>query len=360
MARPRARYAKPWEQLAIGSYLLALMAALIVLILMVWPRETPLDEDELLTREEMQAAVGEAVRQELGKGLAELVRQPSSESPEGEGEDAEGEEPPPTPSAIDGPPEDGEPAPSGGQEGELPGVQDEEAPVDTSSFADLNSEVRLLAIALLFGALGSWLHASASFVSFVGARRFKMSWTWWYVVRPFIGAGLGLLFYMVLRAGLVTTEAAPQSISQFGVAALAGLAGLSTEQATKKLREVFDAMFKTDREKEEDPLYEAGPPVIASIEPNQVTAGQTGVTVTIRGESFRDRKTEVFVDGAAVAADVESAEELSFTLPDETTRQPGKVKIEVKNPAPNPGDAAGEIEVVAKPGTAAPPPPEGS
>lgn len=344
-SRPRARYASSKEQLAIGLYLLVLVLILIVLILMVWPRKTPLDEKQAApSPEEIGRAAADEFGDQLLKLLADRLARTSEEASETDSDD--GGPSPGTPGGSDEP--DGPPSANGGSgtTGSPARTPNTDSREDLSAFADLNNEVRLLVIALLFGALGSWLHASASFVSFVGARRFKMSWTWWYIVRPFIGGGLGLLFYMVLRAGLVTTEAAPQSISQFGVAALAGLAGLSTEQATKKLREVFDAMFKTDRAKERDPLYEPGPPVIESIEPKEVKVGDKDEEVTIRGERFRERQTEVFIDGVAVATDVESEEQLTFTLPKEKRRQPGKVKIEVKNPAPNPGDAAGEIEVV--------------
>jgi hypothetical protein len=53
---------------------------------------------------------------------------------------------------------------------------------------------------------------------------------------------LGLLFYLIVRAGLVTSSGA-NAVNPFGVAAIAGLAGLFSKQAVDKLREVFEQAF---------------------------------------------------------------------------------------------------------------------
>ena len=45
------------------------------------------------------------------------------------------------------------------------------------------------------GALGSYIHAGTFFVSYVGNRNFVASWTWWYVLRPFIGLALAVIFF---------------------------------------------------------------------------------------------------------------------------------------------------------------------
>ena len=105
-------------------------------------------------------------------------------------------------------------------------------------------DYRLLLIALWFGALGSLLHAGASFASFAGNRQLVASWVPWYIVRPLLGAGLATVFYVVMRAGLATTTGVPlANVSHFTVAAAGALVGLFTQRATLKLREVFDALF---------------------------------------------------------------------------------------------------------------------
>lgn len=107
-------------------------------------------------------------------------------------------------------------------------------------------EVRFLLIAVLSGALGSYVHAATSFVDFLGNRRFVKSWTWWYLLRPFIGVALALLVYFAVRGGLISATTGANALSPFGVAAIAGMAGLFSKQATDKLREVFETLFKTD------------------------------------------------------------------------------------------------------------------
>ena len=110
----------------------------------------------------------------------------------------------------------------------------------------LPDDSRLILIVLLTGALGSYVHSTTSFVSYVGNRRLVFSWAWWYLLRPFMGMALALIFYFVLRGGLLATSAEPSKMSPFGIAAVAGLVGMFSKQATDKLRELFDNLFKTE------------------------------------------------------------------------------------------------------------------
>lgn len=112
----------------------------------------------------------------------------------------------------------------------------------------LASEQRLILLVLLGGALGSYVHAATSFADYVGNRVIILSWAWWYIMRPFIGMMLALIFYVVIRGGLLSTGGNTQSINEFGIIAVAVLAGLFTKQATDKLREVFDTLFRTQQE----------------------------------------------------------------------------------------------------------------
>lgn len=109
----------------------------------------------------------------------------------------------------------------------------------------LNSESRLILLVLTVGALGSYVHTATSFVSYVGNRSFFASWTWWYVLRPFIGMALAIIFYFVIRGGLMGNVASAADISPYGIAAVAGLVGMFSKQATDKLEELFNNLFKT-------------------------------------------------------------------------------------------------------------------
>ncbi|HEY6968828.1 MAG TPA: hypothetical protein VJA94_06480 [Candidatus Angelobacter sp.] len=107
-------------------------------------------------------------------------------------------------------------------------------------------EIRYLLIVVLAGGLGSYVHAATSFADFVGNRRCYASWAWWYVLRPFIGIALALMVYFAVRGGLIGASTGADALSPYGIGAVAGLAGMFSKQATDKLREVFETLFKTD------------------------------------------------------------------------------------------------------------------
>jgi len=109
----------------------------------------------------------------------------------------------------------------------------------------VGTEVRLLLLVIVAAALGSYVHASTSFVSYVGNKSLAMSWAWWYILRPFIGMSLALIFYFVIRGGLLSTGTNADEISFYGIAAVAGLVGMFSKQATDKLEELFNTLFKT-------------------------------------------------------------------------------------------------------------------
>jgi hypothetical protein len=112
-----------------------------------------------------------------------------------------------------------------------------------------NREVRLIIISILFGVIGGTIHGIASLSAFRSTRKLTGEWSMWYVARPFLGAALAVIVYLVFRAGFVT--GGPSNISDFGVAALGALVGLLTEQTTKKLRDVFDKLFGTEKPEKE-------------------------------------------------------------------------------------------------------------
>lgn len=115
-------------------------------------------------------------------------------------------------------------------------------------------ETRFLLIVAVSGALGSYIHLATSFADFLGNKQFVKSWTWWYILRPFIGTVLALVFYFAARGGLLAGTSGAENLSPYGIAALAGLAGMFSKQATDKLREVFENLFKTDKPPRADPL----------------------------------------------------------------------------------------------------------
>ena len=110
---------------------------------------------------------------------------------------------------------------------------------------DVWPEARYLCLVAIVGALGAYIHLATSFTEFLGNRNFYASWKWWYGLRPFIGSALAIMVYFAVRGGLVSGSAGASNLSPYGIGAMAGLAGMFSKQATDKLREVFENLFKT-------------------------------------------------------------------------------------------------------------------
>ena len=106
-----------------------------------------------------------------------------------------------------------------------------------------SEHIRIILIVALAGALGALVHALRSFYWYAGHRTLVRSWLIMYILLPFVGSTLGLLFYLVIRGGFFSTQATSQEASPFGFAALAGLVGLFSEQAVLKLKQVADTLL---------------------------------------------------------------------------------------------------------------------
>jgi hypothetical protein len=203
----------------------------------------------------------------------------------------------------------------------------------------------LLLLVLNASAIGSYIHATTSFADFVGNRRFVTSWTWWYLLRFFIGMALAVLLYFALRGGFFTGTATNATINPYGIAALSGLAGLFHKQATDKLREVFGTLFapaagKADAERADD--LSNPTPKINDVDPKTVTRGRT-VPLVLTGSGFQQSSRIVLaVDGKPVgpprrATFDRDANTLRFTIKDSEVATGDQLSVRVTNPAPGGG-----------------------
>jgi len=107
----------------------------------------------------------------------------------------------------------------------------------------ITPEQQLLLIVALSGALGALVHALRSLYWYVGNRALVRSWAAMYVLLPFIGTTLALIFYLVIRGGFFSPQATVQQTSPFGFAALAGLVGMFSPQAVLKLKDVAETIL---------------------------------------------------------------------------------------------------------------------
>lgn len=132
------------------------------------------------------------------------------------------------------------------------------APSETVSQAedetgtDPSFDLKLFLVICAVGAVGGLLHAINSLTAYVGNGKFVRSWTLWYLFRPVVGALLASIFYVVFRGGLLpASQVAPENVNVYGLLAIAGLVGLFSDNATLKLKDVFEAAFQTQDHRED-------------------------------------------------------------------------------------------------------------
>jgi hypothetical protein len=123
----------------------------------------------------------------------------------------------------------------------------------------MSDEERLLILVMTAGALGSLVHALRSAYWYVGNRNLVRSWVPKYLLLPFCGAILAILFYFVVRGGFFSPRANSMHTSQYGFCALACLVGLFSEQAVLKLKQIAETVFMTTEQGKD-----AGPPAAES------------------------------------------------------------------------------------------------
>jgi hypothetical protein len=154
------------------------------------------------------------------------------------------------------------------------------------------ADERLVITVAAAGALGSLIHTLTSFADYVGNRALAQSWVWYLVLRTPVGIALALLFCIVLRAGLIAPSVPadfatvhPLLLNPYGFAAIGALAGMFSRQATDKLREVFDSLFKVSEPVDRaDPLSRASP-VISKTDPAALTVGGA-MELAVIGRNF--------------------------------------------------------------------------
>jgi hypothetical protein len=214
--------------------------------------------------------------------------------------------------------------------------------------SNIDPDTALLLLVVTASALGSYVHAATSFATYVGNRRFTLSWTWWYLLRVFIGAALAVLFYFVVRGGLLSAQAQSGAVNPYGIAGLAALVGLFSKQATDKLREVFETLFRTqagtgDDERKDKLTYPT--PRIIEVEPRPVPPGApirlrlegTGFTAESKVRVRRLGKDPQEVVPAAI--DFVSATEMAVSLEAKDLPPTTELEFVVVNPEPGGGES---------------------
>ena len=172
-------------------------------------------------------------------------------------------------------------------------------------------ETDLFLLVVFAGALGGALHGLRSLYWYAGLRSLLKSWTLMYALLPFTGATMAVIFYVIIRAGLLPLQTT-KNVS-VGIIAVAILVGLFSQQAAVKLKDIAEALLAKpapgppaeSKPQGSVPPGETKPgPAKAAITPEN---GQAGTPVKITGTGMKTVSSVTFggVEGTdkAVATD---------------------------------------------------------
>jgi hypothetical protein len=204
-----------------------------------------------------------------------------------------------------------------------------------------SAEIRLLVLMLCAGALGAMVHALQSFADFHGNRQLAKSWMPWYLLRPFVGALMALIFYLLLRGGLVTgvltgaagEDATHTAVRVFGLTGAAALIGMFSDLAALKIKDVFTTLFAAPVKQRSDPLVTPpAKPEITELKPDKLTIGATTLKINVLGKNFV-KEAKVLVGDKERPQSFVSSGEMTVQLDPADVTAKADLKIVVENPA---------------------------
>jgi len=186
----------------------------------------------------------------------------------------------------------------------------------------------LLILVGLGGFVGNMIHVATSFTTFIGAGKFKKSWLLWYCIKPFTAAALAIGIYFVFRGGFLNMSDGGASINLYGLMTISLFAGLFTDKATEKLKEVFEVLFRS-KEERPDPLVSKfkiiniGPLIIEKDKVNKMT---------LTGEKLDTEKVKISINNEEITDIKTSAGTITFdyTIPD-TQKDNKTLTVSVKD-----------------------------
>jgi hypothetical protein len=106
-------------------------------------------------------------------------------------------------------------------------------------------ETLLVTIMMISGAMGACLFSIWAISHHLGLENDfdYIRYRSWYFSRPFLGAGIAFIFYLLVRGGMLTIGTSVMALNVVVIAGLSGLVGMFSEQALLKLLEVAHALF---------------------------------------------------------------------------------------------------------------------
>jgi hypothetical protein len=200
------------------------------------------------------------------------------------------------------------------------------------------SDSDLFLLVVFAGALGGVLHGLRSFAWYVGLRSLVQSWTLMYILLPFTGATIAVIFYAVIRAGLLPVQA--NKNTSVALIAIAVLVGLFSQQAAVKLKDIADAFLAKpasgppSETKPQGSLPPGGAPVVkpgatAPVPAINPATGPAGTPVTITGTGMKTVKSVTFGGVPGTAITIAADGTITVTPPTPAAGQVDPVEVVV-------------------------------
>ena len=120
-----------------------------------------------------------------------------------------------------------------------------------------NNIVREASIAFLAAGIGSTVSTMFSYLKHASTNAdWQQSHIPWYILRPIQGSVLGIVFYWLVRGGLLAVVPAQDNqgyldLDLNGLAGMCALVGMFSRRAMIKLRETFVVIFATNEDKKQ-------------------------------------------------------------------------------------------------------------
>lgn len=200
---------------------------------------------------------------------------------------------------------------------------------------------QMLFTVMLSGALGSLVYSLTSFSDYVGNKELSANWVWFFVLRIPIGIAIAVLFYFIIRGGLLIPTVQVQSpdvptnasnatlyVNPYSIAAFSALAGMFSRQATDKLASIFDAVFAMKKPVEREGALGSTQPL--KLVPASLVKGRRE-EVAVTGTGFQNG-TRATVGGKERKFIVESASQGRLAMLDEDVKNIGELELVITNP----------------------------
>lgn len=114
--------------------------------------------------------------------------------------------------------------------------------VDAEDHQTVRRGVAIFIAVLAVGMIGGATNSLRAHVYHVAAGSHDIRWAPWNLARPFVGGALAVLFFFILRAGLVQANSSDSLLPE-GFIAIGAMVGLFTDHAWRKLSQVAESLF---------------------------------------------------------------------------------------------------------------------